>query len=279
MALPSPSRRSFSLLSSVVVLLAAVLALSTCSSDNPVEAPPVTGDGTVGPAGGTVSDATGASVIIPPGALSSDVKVTVEGFPQMESAPYPAGPVPVFWGGAQFGPAGTQFAQPVSISLPTGDELNPGDDYQLFVYDPDNSRWVIEKTPAVVDPSGHKLVAQVSHFSLFGGSGLAGGSAARSAITDLLCSFPSPLEVCEAYAAYFKEYVAKVGDMGVWDGQCKEVCGLYMDLTCEVNGVEEFLPVREGELEGREVMVYDPENCGFGDNMAMFEAISIIYYR
>jgi hypothetical protein len=71
---------------------------------------------TLGPAGGSVSCA-GATVVVPPGALSTPVPVQI--IPTMSPAPAGyAGYSPLF----RFEPAGTTFATPVRVSLPfTGD--------------------------------------------------------------------------------------------------------------------------------------------------------------
>jgi hypothetical protein len=262
----------------LLILAISILVLTTCGSDDPVDVPP-DNNGIIGPAGGTVTDAGGAGVTIPADALTEDVAITVKTFVDPETGPYPTGPVPIFWGGAQFGPAGTQFSKPVSITLPTRAPLNPGDGYQLFAYDPDNQRWVIEKGAAIVAPGGQALEAEVSHFSVFNGGGNVGGGQARSDITAMLCAFGSAEAVCNAYVAYFRKYIADVGDKGVYDLECKEVCGLDMYVTCEINGDNFFLSYRNGELVGNQVMIYDPDNCAVGDDNAMLETISNIYYR
>lgn len=71
---------------------------------------------TLGPAGGSVTCA-GATVVVPPGALSTPVPVQI--LPTMSPAPAGyAGYSPLF----RFEPAGTTFAIPVRVSLPfTGD--------------------------------------------------------------------------------------------------------------------------------------------------------------
>ena len=264
-----------------LILAVAILVLTTCSSDDPVETPKPTGT-TVGAAGGTVTDAGGASVTIPPGALTEDVVISVKTYQDPATGPFPVGPVPAFLGGAQFGPAGTDFLSPVTITMPTRAPLNPGDDYNLFVYDTVNLRWEIVKGPAIVAADGQSLVGEISHFSFFNGGGTAGGGQARSDITSQLCAFGSAQAICLDYIAYFKQYIAKVGDKGVWDGQCKEVVGLKMDVTCDVNGDNHFEPVRDGVFEGEALDIYDPDDCSRDDgeyNYALLDAYSIIYYK
>jgi len=81
------------------VLAVFILVLTTCGSDDPVDVPSGN-NGIIGPAGGTVSDAGGASVTIPADALTEDVAITVKTFVDPETGPYPTGPVPIFLGGA-----------------------------------------------------------------------------------------------------------------------------------------------------------------------------------
>lgn len=267
------THKSFCL--ALLLLLVSIPALATCSSDEQAS-------NTIGPAGGTVSDPGGASVTVPPGALSEAVEITVKTFQDPESGPYPTGPLPNFWGGLELGPSGTEFDKPVTITFPTRQPLNPGGDYQLFVYDPDEQRWENAKRPLTVNPDGTTLQGQVSHFSVFNGGGFEGGSAARSDITGQACEFGSAEALCRAYEAYFKEYVADVGDEGVYDGECKEVVGLYMDISCDVNGVPFFLPVRDGTLAGEadQISVYDPDDCADGDDSyALLDAFATIYYE
>lgn len=264
-----------------LILVTAILVLTTCSSDDPVETPTPTGT-TVGAGGGTVTDSGGASVTIPPGALTEDVVISVKTYQDPATGPFPIGPVPVFYGGAQFGPAGTEFLSPVTINFPTRAPLNPGDDYNLFVYDTVNLCWEIVKGSAIVAADGQSLVADISHFSVFNGGGLAGGGQARSDITLQLCDFGSAQAICYSYIAYFKQFLAEVGEKEVWDGQCKEVVGLKMDITCDVNGDYHFEPVRDGVFEGEMLDISDQEECSRDDgeyNYAALDAYSIIYYK
>jgi len=141
---------------------------------------------------------------------------------------------------------------------------------------------VVEKGSAIVTPDGQALTADVSHFSVFNGGGNAGGGQAGSDVTIMLCNFGSAEAVCQAYVAYFQDFIANVGDKGIYDAECKEVCGLKMDVTCDINGDYFFLPVRVGEFVGEQLSVYASEDCaeeGDEHDYAMLEANSTIYYR
>jgi hypothetical protein len=90
-----------------VCLPIALLAALGCDSSSTVN---ITKP--VGNSGGTVSDTSGNGVQIPMGALSSQAMITVSSV----SAPAPAGTVAV-GAAVDFGPDGTTFAQPVTITL------------------------------------------------------------------------------------------------------------------------------------------------------------------
>src|SRR5215831_1956694 len=70
----------------------------------------------IGPAGGTVTEASGAKVVIPPGALTQDSPIAVTQI----AAGAPALPTGVTAVGAiyAFTPHGTVFASPVTITIP-----------------------------------------------------------------------------------------------------------------------------------------------------------------
>ncbi len=67
----------------------------------------------IGPTGGTVSHTDGTSVTIPMGALSTAANITITSI----NAPAPAGTV-IVGPAYDFGPEGTTFASPVTITLP-----------------------------------------------------------------------------------------------------------------------------------------------------------------
>jgi hypothetical protein len=93
---------------------ALVALLTACgSSDKPATTEPVKDPNVVGASGGTVSASGGAaSLTIPAGALPGDVRITVT--PKAD----PASDLRTVSGTSfEFGPAGTKFAQPVTLSL------------------------------------------------------------------------------------------------------------------------------------------------------------------
>jgi hypothetical protein len=158
------------ILPSLSLVFAALLALgvSSCSSSDggPVGSGGGTPPATVGPGGGTVSDAGGAAVSIPPGALADDTPITATTVASPTDLPYPTAPGQPFMGAARFGPSGTTFLEPVQITIPLAQSMTPGDEVALFVYDETLPGWQGDAT-AVVAADGQSAIAAVTHFSLF----------------------------------------------------------------------------------------------------------------
>jgi hypothetical protein len=112
----------------------------------------------VGPSGGTVSSDTGVTLVVPAGALSALTTITVT---QLVVPPPPeAGGVasPVF----EFGPPGTQFQAPVTITLPVPTGL---DGASAVIYWSD-STGNYQPLITTYDPATNTVSAQVTHFSL-----------------------------------------------------------------------------------------------------------------
>jgi hypothetical protein len=118
----------------------------------------------VDPNGGQVSLSDGTSVLLPQGALSAPVTITIT---QQPGTPPPTDVTPV--GSTYlFGPEGTQFAQPVTVTLlfapdqlPSGSGAN---DIVIYTAPAGSSSFAPLQT-AVVDASHVK--ANTTHFSIF----------------------------------------------------------------------------------------------------------------
>ncbi len=134
----------------------ALALLSACGGGggSTTPAPPPDGTGTVGSAGGTVTLSSGAAVTIPAGALQSDRAITVA----VDGTPAPNGN-PRY----RFGPAGTTFASPVTVTLPRPAGLAVGAAASIYWTQP-GSETVFDPLPATVTVGG--VTAQVNHFSL-----------------------------------------------------------------------------------------------------------------
>ncbi|MBK9518620.1 MAG: hypothetical protein IPO09_14965 [Anaeromyxobacter sp.] len=134
----------------------ALLLLSACGGGggSSTPTPPPDGTGTVGTAGGTVTLSTGAAVTIPGGALAGDRAITVAA----DGTNGPSGN-PRY----RFGPAGTTFSSPVTVTLPKPAGLAVGATAAVYWTKP-GSENSYDALPATVTASG--VTAQVTHFSL-----------------------------------------------------------------------------------------------------------------
>jgi hypothetical protein len=115
----------------------------------------------IGVAGGTARSADGnATLLIPPGALTGPVGITIE---LAENAP--GGSVGAVY---RIGPAGTQFNQAALLTL----RHEPGVDDHLAVATYENGDWIA--LPTTADPVARTLTTPVPHLSLFGIIGTGG---------------------------------------------------------------------------------------------------------
>lgn len=103
-----------------LLLVVACVGLTACGDDDevaaPVTPPVVTTTATIGAAGGTVNGPDGVQLVIPPGALSSDVAISIARTGAGAPALPPGMPAnqPVY----EIKPHGLSFAQPVQVRLP-----------------------------------------------------------------------------------------------------------------------------------------------------------------
>jgi len=119
----------------------------------------------VGAPGGVVTLADGTAAGIPAGALDTEVAVSIASNPQ---APALAGDLSAVGATYLFGPEGTQFKQPVTVTLPfSADRLPAGaSTSQIQVYTaPAGSGAYTALETVLVD--GTHVAAQTSHFSNF----------------------------------------------------------------------------------------------------------------
>ncbi len=118
----------------------------------------------VGTGGGTVTNESGtAQVELPPGALSGDTTITIE--PHSHYALQDEfGDIIVQF---EFGPAGLEFNEPVTIKLYYDPDDPLVDPYlmDIYYYNEDLSRW--EPMFATVDEANYYLYVEVVHFSTF----------------------------------------------------------------------------------------------------------------
>jgi hypothetical protein len=112
------------------------------------------GSGTIGASGGTVSLPSGPSVVVPSGALPGNTPITVAA----STAAAPAGAVSSLY---QFGPEGTTFSTPVTVSFPVPAGTKASDVSIYWTKKGSTTEWDV--LPATV--SGTTATASVTHFS------------------------------------------------------------------------------------------------------------------
>jgi len=114
--------------------------------------------------GGTITEASGAAVIFPPGAISTDTTFRIA----RDSSGAPPVPAELGATGSMYviTPHGGDFMQPVEVSIPAPSvTLQPNQQLKLAKAEP-NGEWEILNDSTVVDG---KLKAKVSRFSFFTG--------------------------------------------------------------------------------------------------------------
>jgi ZU5 domain len=117
---------------------------------------------TIGPSGGNVGDPSGTSVTVPMGALSMNTNITIV----QVSADPPAGTVvvgPAF----DFGPDGTTFSQPVTITLPFDSAKLPSgrtaSDIRVFTAPRGSTQYTALQTTV----SGNTVQTNTTHFTVY----------------------------------------------------------------------------------------------------------------
>lgn len=152
----------------VICIAALGLGLFQCSSSSnssSTSAQPVTE--LIGASGGSVATSAGSGVMIPAGALSSNVTITVQ---SQSAAPALSTSQGVTVGQTLlFGPEGTQFAVPVTVtlafdvsSLPAGKTAS---DVVIFTSPAASPDYTALATTLAAD--GQHVEAQTTHFSYF----------------------------------------------------------------------------------------------------------------
>jgi uncharacterized protein YjdB len=180
----------------------------------------------IGPSGGTITEPSGASVIIPPGALTEQKLISIKTRFGPSSLPAPTAPWFPALGGATLGPNGLVFQQPALLTLPLSQRLIPGSQYPLFVYDEELVGWRQTEFMAVVNSDGLSASAEVSHFStlvfffsqlesagLFGDFAAKVAAKAKNGITDFTSEF---MEVVARFQA-FKPIGSKKPESFEWE--------------------------------------------------------------
>lgn len=120
--------------------------------------------------GGTVSFG-GLELVIPPGALERDTRITVRPLEPQSVPALPAEMTNVSEGGLGYrlGPHGLKFKKPVTLALPVDRKRMPAgldsSDLGAYYFDEPSGRW--QRVPTAPGTSGDRLAARTTHFTDF----------------------------------------------------------------------------------------------------------------
>ena len=202
----------------------------------------------IGSTGGELKDGDNFKLTFPSSALSSSTKITAQYIDEQSFASEKASPG--FLGAFEFGPSGTTFDKPVTVSMNAGDQPI-GDELSVFCYDEQSKCWdyVGEAKP---DSTGKAVTFEINHFSKY----------------EVLDLTPDMLNKCLdlTYEAVlydkpdtwirdsYKDYL--VNEKHVMDyyttsgGYYYEPCGLFVYIDYAINGRtadQDALHISEGE--------------------------------
>jgi hypothetical protein len=187
-------------------------------------------------------------VDIPAGALSATTNITLTTFKSASDINNKIGVTP-FLCGAVFGPDGTVFAKPVTITLPLEKPLIPGEKYDIFVYDTATDKWYQMKEQGVCGLDGKTISYETNHFTIHMGSGMKDGS---------LSNFGRQLEQTgDAEASFNKLRNDIVNGQHVFDmrfergSKCYSFSGIEFDVQYALNETQgQFVGNLIGERTG-----------------------------
>ena len=188
----------------------------------------------IGVDGGTITTVSGASIIIPPGALSKSTEITIYLYDHQSDSTEYAPAIGEIAGGVVLGPKGLSFQEPVTITIPLNKPLGPdvsevkifykdiGDPYNSN-YPPNYSGWKQTNYVGIVNDDRQSITAQIDHFSKlvvqlnFGSSTLDIIGEAAATLGD------NGLGVdLESYTEYFESHVVRIGEVHSYDLQMED---------------------------------------------------------
>ena len=145
-----------------------VLVLTACGSESLTggeEADTPLPPNTIGPSGGTLDFAGGnVTLVFPAGAVSQNLTVTVQA-----TGTFPSAPTVVSGTAYDFGPQGTEFAQPVQLTVKYDPTTLPSgvQESELRLYKVVGTAWQ-EVAGSSVNASANTVTGQVTSFSVLG---------------------------------------------------------------------------------------------------------------
>ena len=141
----------------------------------------------VGPAGGELATPDGISLQVPAGALTETLPISVVRLQGTGALPAPlADPVVPLHAAVKFGPSGTEFALPVSLSIALEQTAEAGASQPALVYDTETGTWRETDFIATVDIDGDSATVDLTHFSDYAVTFSEKGSAGYFGSVDLL---------------------------------------------------------------------------------------------
>lgn len=143
-------------LSGYRVAVIVMLAANACADSAPSTPAPTDGVATIGRGGGRVTLSTGATVDVPEGALTSDVRITVRAVGEATALPAEVTSAGVV---VSFGPDGQRFATAVTITLPTTSTANA-----VYTRSTSADAWALVEG-ARFDATQRVITVQTTHFS------------------------------------------------------------------------------------------------------------------
>jgi hypothetical protein len=197
--------------------------------------------------GGTVSDGGGASVVIPPGALAEDTRVLVRSYANLGSVAQSWAMTPGLLGGAEFGPDGLTFEQPVTVTLPSLVPAPPGASYPVYAYNQEAQRWAETEFTATVSPDGGSLQAEVTHFTLYGVFSLP-EMAVMEHFQRFLEAEGNPEAAFNAYVNWYTDSLQLLEMRILHEGCCYSITGIQFVLSYDLGGVSGVLDRLVGEV-------------------------------
>ncbi len=141
----------------------------------------------IGPAGGELNTPDGVSLRVPPGALAAPVPISAVRLEGTDALPAPiADPLVPLNAAVGFGPTGTEFALPVTLSIDLEKAAPPGASQPVLVHDPETGTWRETDFIATVNDDGDSATVDLTHFSDYVVTFSERGSAGYFGSVDLL---------------------------------------------------------------------------------------------
>ena len=181
----------------------------------------------IGKDGGTVEEASGATVEIPAGALSENQNISIAAYLTTSDLPQGVAPMLEMRGAVKLEPSGLTFAKAVTVTVPVSDYMEPRTQFPLLYWNASEQVWEQTQFIATVADNGMSFSADVTHFSVFGGG----------AIGDLI--YGGTLEQFKNdFTAWFeKEFMQDKNPMAK-NNECYQSCGAEFDLSYKINDDE-----------------------------------------